>query len=116
MRIVVTGSRFGDDYALVDWALYKVHKKHGITCLINGLATGYDTISRRWALDNGVPVQDFPADWGAYKKRAGPIRNQQMIDEGKPDAAVAFPGGDGTADMVRRLERRGIPIWDLRQR
>lgn len=43
-------------------------------------------------------------------KAAGPIRNQRMLDEGKPDLVVAFPGGRGTADMVRRAKAAGVPV------
>jgi predicted Rossmann-fold nucleotide-binding protein len=31
------------------------------------------------------------------------MRNEQMLKEGKPDAAVVFPGGAGTRDMLHRL-------------
>jgi hypothetical protein len=34
-----------------------------------------------------------------------------MIDEGCPDKIVAFPGGKGTADMIRRAEAAQIPVW-----
>jgi hypothetical protein len=36
---------------------------------------------------------------------AGPIRNQEMLDKGKPYATIAFPGRTGTADMVRRSKK-----------
>ena len=39
-----------------------------------------------------VNYTDYPVDWEKYGKAAGPIRNQQMIDKGKPDLVVAFPG------------------------
>jgi predicted polyphosphate/ATP-dependent NAD kinase len=42
-------------------------------------------------------------------KAAGIIRNQRMLDEGKPDLVIAFQGGDGTADMVRRANKSKIP-------
>jgi predicted Rossmann-fold nucleotide-binding protein len=127
MRIVVTGGRNFDDERLVDRALSAVHRKHGIDLLIQGEAPGADTLCKRWAKAHGIPTSDMAADWdnierpGAVVRRrrdgklydaaAGGVRNQQMIDEGKPDAAVAFPGGRGTADMVARLRRHSIPVW-----
>lgn len=33
-----------------------------------------------------------------------------MIDEGKPDIVVAFPGGRGTADMVRRARKAALAL------
>jgi hypothetical protein len=33
-----------------------------------------------------------------------------MLDEYKPEAVVAFPGGRGTEDMIRRAETAGVPV------
>jgi len=54
--------------------------------------------------------QTFDAEWHRHGKRAGPIRNQRMLEEGQPDLIVAFPGGHGTADMVRRARQAGIEV------
>lgn len=67
-------------------------------------------MARCYAADHGISAEGFPADWRKYGKSAGPLRNQQMIDEGKPDLVVAFPGGTGTADMVRRAKAAGIRV------
>lgn len=56
----------------------------------------------------GIRVQKFPADWDRYGKAAGGIRNSQMLIEGKPDLVVAFPGGNGTRDMVLKARKAGI--------
>ena len=42
---------------------------------------------------------------------AGPKRNQQMLDEAKPDMVVAFPGGKGTAHMRQIAKAAGVPVW-----
>ena len=59
-------------------------------------------------------VLEFPAKWEEFNKYAGPIRNQQMIDEGHPDLVVYFhdniDGSKGTKDMVDRATRTNIPI------
>lgn len=124
----MTGGRNGKDRSLVDRRLSAVHRKYGIDALIVGRATGYDTLAEDWAKDHGIPVLPFPANWtdlshpdaiirsrrdgSKYDARAGSRRNQRMIDEGRPDAGVQFPGGDGTADMVARLKRAKIPAWE----
>jgi len=38
------------------------------------------------------------------------IRNQQMLDESRPDLIVAFPGGRGTKDMVDRATKAGVKV------
>ena len=36
-----------------------------------------------------------------------------MLDEGKPDLVIAFPGGKGTADMARRAREAGIEVIEV---
>jgi predicted Rossmann-fold nucleotide-binding protein len=112
MRIVVTGGRDYADAAMVDRALSAMHRKHGIDILIQGGADGADRLCAEWAWERGIPVATYNAEWKAHGKAAGPLRNQRMIDEGKPDAAVAFPGGTGTADMLMRLAAAEIRTWE----
>lgn len=77
-----------------------------MTLLIHGDARGADRLAARWAVQNGVPVKAFPANWRAHGLAAGPMRNEQMLVEGMPQLVIAFPGGRGTADMVRRVRSR----------
>lgn len=53
------------------------------------------------------------ADWDGLGRKAGPIRNQRMLDEGKPDLVVAFPGDKGTADMVRRARTASLEVLEI---
>ena len=94
-------------------AIREYKRKHGIDILIQGGADGADRLCAEWAWDRQVPVATYNANWREHGKAAGPMRNQRMIDEGKPDAGVAFPGGRGTADMVQRLERSAVPVWKV---
>jgi hypothetical protein len=110
MRVLVYGGRDFTNQRLGFKALDLLHKDHGFTLVIDGMARGADTIGYRWAQSQGLPSERYPADWNKYQNAAGPIRNQQMLDEGKPDIAVAFPGGNGTSDMTRRLLNAGILV------
>lgn len=78
--------------------------------IISGGAKGVDSTAIDFAAVNWCPFVEFKANWKKYGKRAGPIRNQAMIDQGKPDLVVAFPGGTGTADMVSRAIKANIPV------
>jgi hypothetical protein len=57
---------------------------------------------------------EYPAQWHKYGRAAGPIRNQQMLAEGKPDLVLAFhddiDGSRGTKDMVNRARRAGVKV------
>lgn len=81
-----------------------------IKTLIHGGARGVDQMAGNFGIGCGLEVIEFKADWGKYGKAAGPIRNKQMIDEGRPDLGVAFPGGFGTANMIKQLDSAGIPV------
>lgn len=111
MRVLVCGGRDFDNYEELAAALRKVDNARRITLLIEGGASGADTLARRWARQKGIPVDTYRADWNRWgTKMAGEARNQRMLDEGKPDLVVAFPGDTGTADMIGRAQRAGVPV------
>lgn len=78
--------------------------------IIEGEAKGTDTLARLWAEMHGVPVLKFPARWDIYGNSAGPIRNKQMLDEGRPDMVLATDGGSGTINMIKQALKRKIPV------
>lgn len=77
------------------------------------MGSGADGLADRAARVLGCDIDVYPADWPRYGKAAGPMRNQQMVDEGKPDVVLAFPGGRGTADMVRRAKAAGVRVVEV---
>lgn len=105
MRVVVTGGR---DYA-ESATVYATLDSLGVTALAHGCASGADSLAWDWARKRGAVMRLYPADW-EIGPRAGPLRNQHMLTDFKPDLVVAFPGGKGTADCVRRAKRLGIPV------
>lgn len=117
MRILICGGRdFGsNDADRVNFmnAMWKLHLKHREAgyMLIHGGAKGADSMADAWAELMGLECEVFTANWAAEGRKAGILRNQQMLVEGKPDAGVGFPGGPGTVDMARRLKKAGIPVW-----
>ena len=78
--------------------------------MICGMARGADMMAYQWAQRHGITVHEFPADWDKHGRSAGYIRNKKMLDEGKPDLIVAFPGGKGTKMMVDLAEKAGIEV------
>jgi predicted polyphosphate/ATP-dependent NAD kinase len=90
--------------------LDEFHEKHQIDLVIQGGARGADSIAAAWAHQRGIGCEQYEADWTTYGRSAGAIRNQRMITEGKPEYVIAFPGGRGTADMVGKAARNGIPV------
>ena len=113
MRVIVCGGRKYNNATRLYSILGKLHRERGIDLVIQGGATGADTLAARWAVANDVSTTTYAADWGAHGRAAGPKRNQEMLDKEQPDAVVAFPGGNGTADMVRRAKAAGVPVWEI---
>lgn len=115
MRVLVCGGREFYNKLLVKRTLDKLHAKTPITCLIHGGASGADFLANHWATAySGVPTEEYKYERGGTGKSAGPIRNMMMLNYGKPDLVVAFPGGKGTADMVRKARKAGIKVMEIK--
>ena len=108
MRVLVCGGRDYADKPTLNRVLNEIHNNYRITAIIEGDASGTDRLAGIWARLHNVPNLKFPARWHVHGRAAGPIRNKQMLDEGKPDLVIAFPGGKGTANMVKQAERAGV--------
>lgn len=109
-RILICGGRAFTDKIYLCTTLDTLNAELQASVCITGGARGADTLGRDWAVTRGIPSLVFPADWDRYRKRAGPIRNQQMLDEGEPDYVIGFPGGTGTAHMLRIAKAAGVKI------
>ena len=110
MRVLVCGGRYYDDWTFIVNVLDSVHARQPVTLLIEGGATGADSLARRWAIARGIEVATYRANWDRYEHRAVPIRNSQMLLKGRPDLVVAFKGGRGTAHMVTIAAAALVPV------
>lgn len=107
MRVLVTGGR---DFVDRDAVVAALRALPADAVLVHGSARGADALAAHWwGIVQGRSVEAYPAEWDRHGKAAGVIRNQQMLDTGI-DLLVAFPGGRGTADMVRRARTAGVPV------
>ena len=86
--------------------------------LLHGGARGADAAIARAAHQLGWSALVLPAEWRRHGRAAGPIRNRQLLAlavakaEARPSPGVstsvlvvAFPGGSGTASLVREARR-----------
>jgi hypothetical protein len=119
MKLLVCGGRKFWDVDLICDVLEAVHKKRKITLLIHGDASGADRIAGEWARSSGIHACAVQALWPFYKDQrpnpAGPIRNEAMLML-QPDGVVAFPGGAGTAHMVRIAKEAGLKVMEIKPR
>lgn len=117
-RLLVCGGRRGSPQIqeLVTKTLNALVTKHYLArdfCMIQGGATGVDSIAKGWAINAGVAVLEMSANWTTYGDQAGAIRNRWMLEWAMPDLVVAFPGGTGTADMVKRAKRANVTCIEI---
>lgn len=114
MCVLVCGGRDYAGAAQVFDVLDSILKQTppGALLILQGGASGADAIARQWCQRRLVDYRNYPAEWSKHGKAAGPIRNQRMLDHGKPQMVIAFPGGKGTADMVARAKTAGVPVFD----
>ena len=74
--------------------------RHGvpITDLAEGRRRGSDWWAALWRKESGVSA--FKADWAHHGNAAGPIRNRQRIEEGKPGTAISFVGREERSNSM----------------
>ncbi len=111
IRVLICGGRTYSDQERIAEVLAEVYaSRGGIAHIIHGGSRGADTLAGYYAERNGIPVTVYPAKWKIHGTAAGPIRNQQMLDEGKPDLVIAFPGGVGTNNMMHLSRVMGVEV------
>lgn len=114
MRVLVCGGRDYADFQRLSDVLYGLLRDRVITTIISGHARGADQLAEAWAREASVDCVVFPANWDKFGRSAGAIRNRQMLTEGKPDLVVAFPGGAGTANMVKQATKAGVGVMEIK--
>lgn len=112
-KLLVSGGRNYSNARKVQEVLKRAHEAHPNLFLIEGEASGLDTLARKKADDMGIPVARVPANWTVYRKKAGPIRNRWMLAL-DPHYLIAFhtniEESSGTSDMIQTAKNIGLPF------
>jgi hypothetical protein len=108
MNLAIVGSRNFTDPERLSRIVDKV--QGDITLIVSGGARGADTLAEYYAKKKAIPYLIFPADWDKHGKKAGILRNQDIVDNA--DAMIAFlaPESKGTRDSIKRAQKKGIPV------
>lgn len=122
-RVLVTGSRTWTDPVPICVALDAVLAEHGLLTVVHGGARrGADHIAAQWVADEiawnwPIRVERHPADWQRHGRRAGILRNVEMVESGA-DLCLAFirDQSKGASHCAEAARKAGIPvrvwIWD----
>ena len=107
-RILITGSRDWTDRATIADAL-RAYAHDGATIVSGACPKGADRICEEEWEGNG-PVELHPAEWSRHGRRAGFVRNAEMVKLGA-DLCMAFirNGSKGATMTAELAERSGIP-------
>lgn len=110
MRVLVCGGRTYNNRTKLFDELTALRRLPGLKIIIiQGGARGADALAKEWARLFQCEMIEEPADW-SLGRAAGSIRNALMLSKHKPDLVVAFPGGRGTANMVRLANDAGVKV------
>ncbi|ATN92191.1 hypothetical protein SEA_TIPSYTHETREX_62 [Mycobacterium phage TipsytheTRex] len=122
-RVLITGSRVWKDRTTIWEALAtELRRSPNGLIVVHGGARGADDIADRWAWGmkqegwNVLP-ELHRADWDRYGKRAGILRNIEMVKAGA-DICLAFPLGvsRGTRHCMAAAEKASIPVINFGDR
>lgn len=109
MKVIVCGGRNFWDKDFVFFKLDEIHSQTPITLVIHGAPAGADSLANAWANENKIQRLPCPANWKDYGKRAGIIRNAEMLAL-NPNMVIAFPGGTGTQNMIDISKNAGFNV------
>lgn len=116
-RILVCGGRHFSDYALLEKTINGVIAESGREDIeiVSGHCVGADRLGELYAEKHNASIKIFSAEWGKYGKRAGPMRNKQMIDyisgfENKIVIAFVSANTKGTRNTIALAKRANIRV------
>lgn len=124
MRVLICGDRDWNDYwgirMVINGLVQQTVSKKQTLVVIHGAARGADLIAGEIALSiEGVKVEEYPAQWKKHGKKAGPLRNVQMLQEGKPELVIAFHDdlarSRGTLHMLTIAAKQGLDCYVVRR-
>lgn len=127
LDVLVCGGRDYSDFDRLSTVLDLFLEKVGpINYLIDGAASGADSLAHEWATNKGIKTAQYKANWTdlshpdavikkrrdgtKYDAKAGLRRNEFMLVDSDPDVIIAFPGGDGTKHMCDIAEKAGKKV------
>ena len=110
MKVVVSGCRHYNRYDFFSKIMDKLLEKFDNIVIIEGGARGVDAMAKRYAGERGYLRIEVMADWKAYGKSAGAIRNERMLE--MADHVIAFwdHKSPGTGNMIKIARKANVGL------
>lgn len=112
MKVAIIGSRSFNNYKLFVEEIKRVleEKEWTLEEIVSGGAGGTDRLAWQYALVHKIKYTEFPADWKKFGKRAGHMRNTDIINYA--DVVIAFWDlrSPGTSDSIKKATEQGKSI------
>ena len=107
MKVGIVGSRGFTDYQMVCDEMSLIDN---VDVIVSGGARGADSLGEKWAKENNKETLIFKPDWNKFGKRAGFIRNEDIIKNS--DYVIAFWDGmsKGTKSSIDLCKKFGIKL------
>ncbi len=115
MKIAMVGSRDFSNLNLVKNIIKQINEKYPDAIIVSGGARGVDQTAEIAAIRCGLETLIFPADWETHGKKAGFLRNAQIVEN--CDILLAFwdglsKGTANTIDIALNLKKK-VYIYDI---
>ena len=105
MKLAIVGSREFENYDLLCAEVAKIQKTQKIDLIVSGGAKGADTLAKKFAALNHIPLMEFLPDYSKFGKQAPLRRNTQIVKEATK--VIAFPSVEsrGTYHSITEARR-----------
>lgn len=113
--LAIVGSRNLKSKELFQEGIVKAIEQWGVPSeVVSGGAKGADTMGEKWARDNEIVCTVYKPDWNQHGKKAGILRNIDIIN--KANKVLAFPSkkGKGTQHSIGltiKQQKELIKLW-----
>jgi predicted Rossmann fold nucleotide-binding protein DprA/Smf involved in DNA uptake len=121
VRLAIVGSRTITDKGAIVMGVSQAMAKAmelgldpQITEIVSGGAKGVDAMAEDYAKAHGFPTRIFRADWDRHGRRAGFLRNRDIV--ANCDMVLAIHDGESrgtqmTIDIAKRQERPTVVLY-----
>ena len=105
MRLAIVGSREFGDYDLLCAEVAKIQQTQTIDLVVSGGAQGADTLAKKFAAKNRIPLMEFLPDYSRYGRGAPLQRNSLIVNNAEWVLAFVTVTSKGTWNTIRKAER-----------